>query len=89
MQFSLYSEYLIWADRDQVALFFILAKASHALNSSSAAFDEWIPLSKSPRSMYLRLLLGKNEKYPFFIKGEDDEKVVFGLSDIRYAMGTG
>ena len=69
-----YSEYLLWADRDQVALFFILAKASHAQNSTNAAFDEWIPLSKPPRSMYLRLLLGKNEKYPFFIKGEDDEK---------------
>ena len=69
-----YSEYLLWGDRDQVALFFILARASHALKSTNAALDEWIPLSKSPRPMHLRLLLGKNEKYPFFIKGEDDEK---------------
>jgi nucleoside-diphosphate-sugar epimerase len=72
-----YDEYILWGDRDQVSLFYILAGYASRLNYKSAAFQEWLQISSMTSKIpsYLRLLLGKKEIYsPFFTKGEDSEK---------------
>jgi hypothetical protein len=73
------TEYLLWADRDQPPLFYVLAKNAMDENRTNNVREGLVPLNYQEDQIeeieYFRILLATGKRYlPYFLFGSQNEK---------------